>query len=82
MSTTTSNFMIGVTAAASAGIYLTRGYIDPGLSMPVVLGVLAGSLLGTRVLVKADTKWLRRVFSIVIVILGIEMLYKGLSGRI
>ena len=50
--------------------------------MPVVLGILAGSLLGTRVLVKSDTKWLRRVFSIVIVVLGIEMLYKGLSGRI
>jgi uncharacterized protein len=82
VSTTTSNFMIGVTAAASAGVYLARGYIDPGLSMPVVLGVLAGSLLGTRVLVKAEAKWLRRVFSIVILILGIEMLYKGLSGRI
>ncbi len=52
------------------------------ISMPVVLGVLAGSLLGTRVLVKADTKWLRRVFSIMTVVLGIEMLYKGLSGRI
>ena len=82
VSTTTSNFMIGVTAAASAGVYLARGYIDPGLAMPVVLGVLAGSLLGTRVLVKAETKWLRRVFSIVIVVLGIEMFYKGLSGRI
>jgi uncharacterized membrane protein YfcA len=82
VSTTTSNFMIGVTAAASAGVYLARGYIDPGLAMPVVLGVLAGSLLGTRVLVKAETKWLRRVFSVVIVVLGIEMLYKGLSGRI
>jgi len=82
VSTTTSNFMIGVTAAASAGIYLSRGYIDPGLSMPVMLGVLGGSLLGTRVLVKADPKWLRRVFSLVIVALGIEMLYKGISGRI
>jgi uncharacterized membrane protein YfcA len=82
VSTTTSNFMIGVTAAASAGVYLARGYIDPGLSMPVVLGVLAGSLLGTRVLVKANTKWLRLVFSVVIVVLGIEMLYKGISGRI
>lgn len=82
VSTTTSNFMIGVTAAASAGVYLARGYIDPGLSMSVVLGVLAGSLLGTRVLVKADTTWLRWVFTIVIVVLGIEMLYKGLSGRI
>jgi uncharacterized protein len=82
VSTTTSNFMIGVTAAASAGIYLSRGYIDPGLSMPVMLGVLAGSLLGTRVLVRAETKWLRLIFSLVIVALGIEMLYKGLSGRI
>lgn len=82
VSTTTSNFMIGVTAAASAGIYLARGYIDPGLAMPVMLGVLAGSLLGTRVLVKAHTKWLRLVFSLVIALLGIEMLYKGLSGRI
>jgi uncharacterized membrane protein YfcA len=82
VSTTTSNFMIGVTAAASAGVYLARGYIDPGLAMPIVLGVLAGSLLGTRVLVRADTTWLRRVFSLVIALLGIEMLYKGLSGRI
>lgn len=82
VSTTTSNFMIGVTAAASAGIYLNRGYIDPGLSMPVMLGVLAGSLVGTRILVKAQTKWLRLVFSAVIVLLGIEMLYKGLAGRI
>jgi uncharacterized protein len=82
VSTTTSNFMIGVTAAASAGVYLARGYIDPGLAMPIMLGVLAGSLLGTRVLVKAETKWLRRVFSLVIALLGIEMLYKGLSGRI
>lgn len=82
VSTTTSNFMIGVTAAASAGIYLSRGYIDPGLSMPVMLGVLAGSLLGTRVLVQTHPKHLRRVFSLVIVALGLEMLYKGLSGRI
>ena len=82
VSTTTSNFMIGVTAAASAGIYLSRGYIDPGLSMPVMLGVLGGSLLGARVLVRAEIKWLRRVFSVVIVALGIEMLYKGLSGKL
>jgi uncharacterized protein len=82
VSTTTSNFMIGVTAAASAGVYLSRGYIDPGLSMPVVLGVLGGSLLGTRVLVRTETKWLRLVFSAVILALGAEMLYKGVSGRI
>jgi uncharacterized membrane protein YfcA len=82
VSTTTSNFMIGVTAAASAGVYLNRGYIDPGLAMPVMLGVLAGSLLGTRVLVRAETKWLRLVFSLVIVAMGIQMLLQGLRGKI
>src|SRR5437868_9989369 len=81
VSTTTSNFMIGVTAAASAGIYLRRGYIDPGLAMPVMLGVLAGSLLGARILVKAETKSLRLVFAVVIAVLGLEMLYHGISGR-
>jgi len=80
VSTTTSNFMIGVTAAASAGVYLSRGYIDPALAMPVMLGVLIGSLMGTRVLVKTQTKLLRIVFSGVIVLLGFEMLLKGLTG--
>src|SRR5204862_1778349 len=59
VSTTTSNFMIGVTAAASAGVYLGRGYLDPGLAMPVVLGVLPGALLGARVLAGARPGWLR-----------------------
>jgi uncharacterized protein len=82
VSTTTSNFMIGVTAAASAGVYLSRGYIDPGLAMPVMLGVLAGSLLGARILVKLHVKWLRLGFSIVIVLLAIEMFYNGITGKI
>jgi uncharacterized membrane protein YfcA len=82
VSTTTSNFMIGVTAAASAGVYLNRGYIDPGLAMPVMLGVLTGSLLGTRVLVKAKTSILKLVFALVIVILAAEMMVNGLLGRI
>ena len=82
VSTTTSNFMIGVTAAASAGVYLSRGYVDPGLAMPVMLGVLAGSMLGARILVKAETKALRLVFSIVIGVLGLQMLYNGLTGGI
>ena len=63
VSTTTSNFMIGVTAAASAGVYLNRGYIDPGLTLPVMLGVLAGSLVGPRVLVKTRSSWLKVLFS-------------------
>jgi len=82
VSTTTSNFMIGVTAAASAGIYLNRGYIDPGLAMPVMLGVLIGSLLGARVLVRARTRWLRITFGAVILVLGFEMIFNGLTGRL
>jgi uncharacterized membrane protein YfcA len=81
VSTTTSNFMIGVTAAASAGVYLSRGYVDPGLAMPVMLGVLAGSFLGARVLVAASSRWLRIVFASVILLLAVEMLANGLAGR-
>lgn len=79
VSTATSNFMIGVTAAASAGIYLLRGYIDPGVSMPVMLGVLAGALLGSRLLVSAKTKVLRLVFAILIFFLALQMIYKGFT---
>lgn len=81
VSTTTSNFMIGVTAAAGAGIYLSRGYIDPGLAMPVMLGVLAGSLIGARVLAGARVRVLRNVFAGVIGALAIEMIYTGLKGK-
>ena len=80
VSTTTSNFMIGVTATASAGVYLNRGYIDPGLAMPVMLGVVLGSLLGSRVLVSSETRLLRIVFAGVILILGLEMIYNGITG--
>ena len=81
VSTTTSNLMIGVTAAASAGVYLRRGYLDPALAMPVMLGVLAGSLIGTRVLARTRTHSLRLIFSGVIVLLGFEMLYKAIWGK-
>lgn len=80
VSTTTSNFMIGVTAAASAGVYLHRGYIEPALAFPVMLGVLGGALLGARILAGARTLWLRRLFTAVVVILAFQMLYKGLRG--
>jgi uncharacterized membrane protein YfcA len=82
VSTTTSNFMIGLTAAASSGLYLSRGYIIPGLAMPVMLGVLAGSLVGARILINAQVKVLRLVFSLVLVSLGVEMIYSSLSGRL
>ncbi len=82
VSTTTSNFMIGVTAAASAGIYLSRGYIDPQIAMPVMLGVLAGSLFGTRFLVKAKVTTLKGLFAVIILLLGCEMIFSGITGRI
>ena len=82
VSTTTSNFMIGVTAAASAGVYLKRGFIEPGLAMPVMLGVLAGSMLGAKILVRTRTKVLRVIFALVIVAMGIEMIFNALTGRL
>lgn len=82
VSTTTSNFMIGVTAAASAGVYLKRGYIDPALAMPVMLGVLLGSLWGARVLPTAKTRVLRLIFGLVVAVLSVEMIYHGLTGKI
>jgi uncharacterized membrane protein YfcA len=82
VSTTTSNFMIGVTAAASAGIYLEHGYIVPGIAMPVILGVLAGSLIGTHFLIRAHVATLRVIFATVIGALGLEMIYNGITKRI
>jgi len=82
VSTTTSNFMIGVTAAASAGVYLRRGYIDPGVAMPVTLGVLAGSMMGARFLTGAKTPLLRKIFSGVIALVALEMIYNSFTGRL
>ena len=82
VSTTTSNFMIGVTAAASAGIYLARGYIDPAIAMPVMLGVLGGATLGSKLLTRTEPRVLRLVFGVVIVFLAVQMLYHGATGHI
>jgi uncharacterized membrane protein YfcA len=71
-----------VTAAASAGVYLQRGYLDPGLTMAVMLGVLPGALIGARVLTKARTRWLRLLFIGVMVLVAIEMIYNGVTGRL
>jgi uncharacterized membrane protein YfcA len=81
VSTTTSNFMIGVTAAASAGLYMDRGYIEPGLTMPVMLGVLLGSSVGARILMRARPAALRRVFAAVVAVMAVEMIYNGFTGR-
>ncbi|MGA8186267.1 MAG: sulfite exporter TauE/SafE family protein [Terriglobia bacterium] len=79
VSTSTSNFMIGITAAASAGIYLHHGYIDPVLAMPVMLGVFGGAVVGARLLIFLRAKPLRIFFSVVVLIMAAEMIYKGLA---
>lgn len=77
VSTTTSNFMIGVTAVASAGIYFSNGFINTSLVMPVMLGVSMGAFVGAKVLSKTSSHWLKILFSIIIIVLAIEMLRNG-----
>jgi len=79
VSTTTSNFMIGVTAAASAGIYFQRGDIDPLVAAPVALGVLAGATIGARALVHLSNVMLRKVFVPVLALIALDMLYRGIT---
>ncbi len=79
VSTTTSNFMIGVTAAASAGIYLKNGYIHAALAMPVMLGVLSGAFLGTKIMPFASSKILKNTFTIIILVMAYQMLKNGLT---
>ena len=82
VSTTTSNFMMGVTAAASAVVYFHRGQIDPGIAMPVTIGVLVGSTLGAKILIRSKPEKLKIVFAVVVTFLALNMIYNGLSGRI
>ncbi len=77
VSTTTSNFMIGVTAAASAGIYFECGYINPLVSAPVALGVLAGALIGAKTIARLSNSTLRKVFIPFLLIIAAEMLVRG-----
>ncbi len=82
VSTATSNFMIGVTAAASASVYLSRGYVDPAIAMPVMLGVLSGSIIGARYLARLPVPLLRKVFAIVVSLIAIEMIVNGAMGKL
>jgi uncharacterized membrane protein YfcA/uncharacterized membrane protein len=77
VSTTTSNFMIGVTAAASAGIFFQRGDIDPVIAAPVALGVLIGATIGAKTLTRMSNVWLKKVFVPVIVLVALNMLARG-----
>ena len=81
VSTTTSNFMIGVTAAASAGLYLKLGYIDPVLTMPVVLGITSGSFIGASLLPHIATKSLRLLFAVIIIYIGLQMIWETIGNR-
>ncbi len=76
-STTTSNFMIGVTAAASAGVYFSRGDINPMIAAPVALGVLLGALLGAQLLIRTRGTVIRKIFVVVLVLTAIEMFLRA-----
>ncbi len=81
VSTTTSNFMIGVTAAASAVVYLQRGYMDPAIAFPVVLGVLGGAFTGSKLLTRMDPKVLKYIFCVAITFVAVEMMYNGFNHK-
>ena len=82
VSTTTSNLIIGVTALAGTSVYLVAGLIDPGLAAPVILGVLLGAFFGTRLLVRISNLMVRRFFMVVLLVLGAEMMVRGLLGAL
>ncbi len=82
VSTATSSFMIGVTGVASAAIYLKRGYIHPLIALPVMLGVLCGSMLGARLLPCLPVRTLRRVFAVAVAVIAIQMIMQGVRGRL
>jgi uncharacterized protein len=82
VSTTTSNFMMGVTAAASAVVYLHRGQIDPGIAMPVAVGVLLGATIGSKILMRVKADRLKVVFAAVVTFLALQMIYNGYMGRL
>jgi uncharacterized protein len=78
VSTTTSNLIIGVTALAGTSVYLAAGMINPGLAAPVILGIIAGAFIGTRVLVRLTNQAVRRFFMVVLLVLGAQMLLRGI----
>lgn len=82
VATTTSNFMIGITAAVSAGIYFCYGYINPEIAFPVMLGVISGSFIGTKLLTRIQNRTLRILFSIALCFVALQMLYEALRGTI
>ncbi|AZB10776.1 sulfite exporter TauE/SafE family protein [Chryseobacterium sp. G0162] len=82
VSTTTSNFMMGVTALASCVIYIQKGYIVPDICLPVMIGVLLGAIIGSKILMSTDPKKLRTFFAVIIFFLAANMIYSGIKGKI
>lgn len=80
VSTTTSNFMMGVTACASAVVYVQRGIIAPGIACPVMIGVLFGALTGARLLKRMNVRVLRQIFCVAITLVALNMIWQGFSG--
>lgn len=81
VSTATSNFMIGVTAASSAGVYFSRGDVDPFVAGPVAAGVVLGAMVGTRLLSRLPVQRLRQLFVAVLVVIALQMVYRGVVGN-
>lgn len=79
VSTTTSNFMIGVTAAASTGIYFFGGDVNPFIAGPVAIGALLGAIAGTKVLIRIRGTTVRKIFAIIILVVALEMLLNGVG---
>lgn len=75
--TATSNFMIGVTAAASATVYFLRGDVSPFITAPVACGVLLGAMTGSQLMPRIHTTWLKRLFVVVLIITASQILWKG-----
>ncbi len=79
VSVATSNFMIGVTASASALVYLRHGYCDFFITGPVVLGTLIGSFLGAKATKRIQGASLKKLFIVVLVVLGVRMILSGVG---
>lgn len=75
----TSNFMIGVTAAASVFIYFQRGFVEPLVAVPIALGVVAGSLAGTRTAEAAPAPLVKRILALVLVVVAVQMGLRALG---
>lgn len=81
VSSATSNFMMGVTAAASAGVYFQKGDIDPHIAAPVALGVLAGATIGAKIMQRLKSKTIRKLFIPFLIYVALQMMYKGMGGH-